>query len=1040
MKQRTIYRPTKVVPDKDHAVIGPSEAKAASNMRLGNYRPVGVAVQPYDSNSGIYKALGNTLIPNELLPDSGLNVCVGWCKDESRNRVVFANWNAEGNSALYQYKDDVFSVIIELPDLPNQEIDMDLRGDILIWTDNTNDPRTVNIEKAIAGDYGTIENWKIAQLHRRPAEPLVLIGDDYLGVGSAIPKPDDTYPEKAYQFAYNYVYFDFIESRISDPTQMIWNPSPSFNIPEGELLYLEEGGAPNPYITAIKFYFRIGNDGAWNIFKKVLPADIFPDWQISISEISELASIGGVTASALLDIDGIGRTVKNNYFADNRIIHAGIKQGYTVDLPTASVSVETYGVPISYGQKFLPINNRVPLAMVFYDEYDRIIGGRVLDTASITRPGPYTVSVTAVQGAAGSEFMFTAKWEDVVDYFTGGSSKNSEIDIRDAQYIRITPSGTIAPEIKKAVLATNPKNHALSFIRTVCRPYYMYKAEDGTLVSALNYAETFSIDNVLYSFYGIGFAFESEEPINFSDQQNYNIRILGYTTSDQWPISWQSLDFKVTDQAGNILVCKTAYDGNFFNSRVEVAGVPNDIYYGFKHYLVDLCLYSKPESNASSLWQIVPDVMWDRSELENGTVKDYLGNCYSTKDFTTIGQSNRTTYDSLGGERRIANYADYLTSIKRTGVFCSMNMNGTLLESWDNNIGNTVTIEEDPIEVNLTNSLRHGGQALSNTKINNLFAFNPQDEETVSSQLGTITRVTSAALDSTSGENLIVVCSLGSTGVFLSRVLIQDNSGSPTLATSTRVFGSKNTYQQNFGAQKMYDVVKSDKSLIFFYDANKKALGQISNNGVDILSEQKLFKTDCMRFADQSGSFIGYDPFYMEILVHQKDGEGLAHNFIIDAYQGKRFFGGASPSEMFAYIGTKAYSFFNGQLYLLNSNTEGIFNGEAYLSDVALVCNESLPNNKEIQSVIYKCKQGRKWEVDVYSDNGMQTEMTFEEFLDRKDFFESGANRDINSTGGKYNGDMVDGSFFTIIVKDFDSSPKDLNFVEIQTSNALTNG
>jgi hypothetical protein len=367
-----------------------------------------------------------------------------------------------------------------------------------------------------------------------------------------------------------------------------------------------------------------------------------------------------------------------------------------------------------------------------------------------------------------------------------------------------------------------------------------------------------------------------------------------------------------------------------------------------------------------------------------------------------------------------------------------MNLNGGFIERWDTDTGNEVTVYEEPIELNLTNTLRHGGQALSNTKINNLFAFDPQDEETVSSQLGPITRVQSLSLDSTSGENLHIVCKLGSVAMFLGRVLVQDNSGNSTLATSTRVFGSKNVYQQKFGASKLYDVVSTDKGLLFFYDNIKKALCQISNNGVDVISEQKFFKSDTNSVVDQTDSHIGYDPFFMEVLVSQAKGEGLAYNFKQDVYQGKRFFGGKNPSEKFAYLADKAYSFYNGRLFLLNSNAETTFNDEPYQAKLVVVCNSKLSENKDFQFVVFKSSAGKKWRFALYSDNGFQTSIDTQEFLDRKDYYEASIKRAENSVGGKFNGSFMDAAIMTIEISDFDNDKKDLIFVEVGYSTAIT--
>jgi hypothetical protein len=57
-----------------------------------------------------------------------------------------------------------------------------------------------------------------------------------------------------------------------------------------------------------------------------------------------------------------------------------------------------------------------------------------------------------------------------------------------------------------------------------------------------------------------------------------------------------------------------------------------------------------------------------------------------------------------------------------------MNINGMFNEIWDSDTGVAVALEDESIEAKLINTLRHSEQGISNTKINNIFAFNPANE------------------------------------------------------------------------------------------------------------------------------------------------------------------------------------------------------------------------------------------------------------------------------------------------------------------------
>ena len=146
----------------------------------------------------------------------------------------------------------------------------------------------------------------------------------------------------------------------------------------------------------------------------------------------------------------------------------------------------------------------------------------------------------------------------------------------------------------------------------------------------------------------------------------------------------------------------------------------------FSQRVADIIIYS--ENKSDKPWQLVPSVNWTAAEWSALTAKYYNGDAYITKDEKTIEQSGtRDLVTSSSGSSQffVNNFGIDLTPIICNGTFASMNLNGIYQEFWDSNVGNTISIDQNPVEKNLLSFTRHGEQYLLGTQINNIFAFNP---------------------------------------------------------------------------------------------------------------------------------------------------------------------------------------------------------------------------------------------------------------------------------------------------------------------------
>jgi hypothetical protein len=511
------------------------------------------------------------------------------------------------------------------------------------------------------------------------------------------------------------------------------------------------------------------------------------------------------------------------------------------------------------------------------------------------------------------------------------------------------------------------------------------------------------------------------------------------------PISnWRNFflkDFKITDQLGSILVSRQltfdylqqsyyAFSPNAGDGIVFLAA-------NFSQTVADVLLYSKNDSDKP--WQLVPTVSWDRNQFNNRDIRYYYGDAYITTEKQKIFQ----TFITLAVDDPLLPYFfNSFQGLLCEGIFASMNLNGTYQESWDSNVGNTVVIEENPVEKNLLSFTRHGEQYLLGTQINNIFAFNPLNEDHTPSQIGPITKVSLLGINDNNGNNLYYVCEFGVEVIYLGKTQQLGTDGNSVISLSTRVFGSHNTMKLPYGTANKFNVTRTTNGLLFYMDERNNILVQISANGQDPISEQRNFESDISVVNGQS--IIGFDPLLKEVVVSWEYGliNGLAYKFIEDSYQGYRTFGVRNITELFGFLSTlqnpnKMYGWAQGQLYEFNIPFSTTINGESFDGSLSVIWNVSQNELKNGASVRYLSIAGKLWRAFIKNPTGRETDILIPEFEEFAGYYKGSIMRDINSVGGRENGDLLNGPWLQVDLISQDSRPKDIVFIEIGGNKSL---
>lgn len=205
--------------DDNESVIMPDQHKMARNGRfLGT--PQGLTFQ---------NVQGNVLIPNSLLP-IGTNQAIGSFFDSVRQRILWFNYNSNGDHGIYQYSikskvitsificgtDSAGDIFFFSPEYPIHSCQLVYRtesdGDLLYWTDGNNRPRYLNIDK-VQDNVPYIENMINAGKDAPLRALSVLYAND-----STITTND--LRKHLFRFSYRIVFNDLSKSTFSPITKV----------------------------------------------------------------------------------------------------------------------------------------------------------------------------------------------------------------------------------------------------------------------------------------------------------------------------------------------------------------------------------------------------------------------------------------------------------------------------------------------------------------------------------------------------------------------------------------------------------------------------------------------------------------------------------------------------------------------------------------------------------------------------------------------------------------------------------------------------
>jgi hypothetical protein len=327
---------------------------------------------------------------------AGTNEVIGRGADEVRGRLYYAVQNSGGNHSLLYYDrgtdaivkvlesktdsggEDVLNFSTDFPILSFDIIYRDADGDLLFWTDGLNAPSVINVERAVAGEYGVIQREYMDVALALPATPPTVAYEH-----DATVKVNNL-RKKLFKFRYRREFLDGEKSCWSshsklplplDYTDSATDPDPTKNARIA--VTIETGGAN---VRKIEVAACESRGSVWSDFFRIATIDkadagLADDTTYTLYFYNDEAYAYIDGKESLLEFDYVPHTARTQSLLNgNVLLYGALDEGYDWEKVLGTV-VATNVAAVGYPQAFNFLS-RYQVSRVYFDEKGRTDGAR----------------------------------------------------------------------------------------------------------------------------------------------------------------------------------------------------------------------------------------------------------------------------------------------------------------------------------------------------------------------------------------------------------------------------------------------------------------------------------------------------------------------------------------------------------------------------------------------------------------------------------------------------------------------------------------
>ena len=348
------------------------------------------------------------------------------------------------------------------------------------------------------------------------------------------------------------------------------------------------------------------------------------------------------------------------------------------------------------------------------------------------------------------------------------------------------------------------------------------------------------------------------------------------------------------------------------------------------------------------------------------------------------------------------------------------------VSQWSTSRGKAYVKASDKFTPKRTNAVRHSGEMIYGTDVNNISSFSPLDTVEVPQENGAIMSLQRASRLQGEGDMLVAVCQNESSYMLLGESASAQSDNNSFSALTSGIIGSIRNLGEKTGIQDKLSIYNHNGDL-YWWDNFRNIVVEFTKRGVQIISNNGMRS----HFVQKSGiAKFAVDPFYNLVFVNV--GGTDCAGFL----KGKGVWRAEYDLNFDAalHYGERCIYFSNGYMYRsledASGNKVGDYLGSPFTAHIKMTANSIIPimpsfvrvdhamNVKNYSNANYI--KTSLIELQLTNENGQATNIKEVNFLLEDNKLYAQVMRDINSVGGIVSGVPISGytNNFKILLKD----------------------
>lgn len=1051
---------------------------------------------------------GNYVIPNNNLP-AGTNECIGSFFDSVKQRIIWFNYNSNGDNGIYQLSiqngtvspificgtNSATDILNFSLDYPVHSVNIVYRttgdGDLLYWTDGYNRPKYLNLDTVSSLSPFTED--MITAAKNAPLSPPIL---NYENDST---KTINNLRKKLFRSSYRWVYKNGEKSTFSPISKVPlpvggYTPTIDNDSTKNNNIKINITAGGDDY-SAIEIVGQFNIDNIWGDFFLIDKLDrndygILPNTTYNYYFYNDGAYVNVDPQETDLYYSWIPDKANTlELLNGNVIIYGGLTDGYDkilrsdIDV-TVSVASGNPNIPtISYAYSGINVISVLigPIIQnfaVYSIQFDYVSGAggdaspknvsytttpgntqdnignslaALLNGNNITAtylgsgliriattgflPGSSITNVSVGVSISGSEIASSAwKWNysgrlgliyfDVYGKTNGVVSFVSENSLDNTDFSFNTPNFSTNSNVPQVPIVSASINHlppswavAYQWVRANSLPtqFLYWITNDYQFDSNYLYL---CIQNLTYT---------SEKTSGFVPSYEFEkgdrVRVLASYTGNTYAAYTSQLDMEILGVEERTMNAPNLSNMGTFIKVAKPTSFPT-----YQQQMLIELYTPKPKSNDKSLF------FYEWGEKYN--IYELSGVNYHRGQITDQTASQPATFEWFDGDVYYHPRSYYvnpdISTVNSSEYFIDANYND-YFQSAVNSNGRFWPIDENAKEEYNPVLVRWGGKYEPGTNINNLSIFRPSDFDEVDRIKGDIRRFKTR-------DRILRVFQdrgVGQYGIY-SR-FIQNNSGQSELVTTNEIITTNNIqyYIGSYGLGGYPTNLCSSAKADYFNDIITGHGIRLASDGItDLgLSYKGQFYFPSL-ITPYSKQLLQTNGKIAKVMGYWDSLENEWHTII----QGGSANGTITTDKNWSFNETRngyccddygfvpewalsanniVYSWKNGAIYKHDSTTYCNFYGVQDSCDIKVVFNRDLLLKKswnaisEVSSTIWSCPEIYT-NTKSYGSQKQETNIVEQEFRLLEDMPSASIKRDVNSVGGKINGDFMKGNYMVV--------------------------